>query len=417
MKYIFPLLLLVFVAGCSSQVTPGKEQAGSEKGSVEQISDDVSQEPTADAGPPESKEEIPLPEEPAGKEIDSTEKTTQEVSPAEKGSAEACDERAKKIQALMDKKRTSPNAILIIRDQLCGTKVHLSGDPKNATKDTLWRIGSVTKTYVAAAIMLFVRKKLLSLEDPVSKWFPEYEKLKGVTVRMLLDHTSGLYNYTTSSLFWADMSKSWTPKGLVDIGMKHKVYFAPGKGWQYSNTNYILLGMLLEKLGKEKIAMIFREQLLKPVQLKATFLEGAEKVVGTLTKGFNKAGKESNGSYSMTGPWAAGAMVSTGADLCNWVAELYGGNRLLNEEEKKLMIGGAVKVGNYTHYGLGTLVLGPEITAGAGQGMGHNGGIGGFSTQAYWFPKQKTAICSVVNQDGASANDLTLIALQVLFGR
>jgi hypothetical protein len=104
-----------------------------------------------------------------------------------------------------------------------------------------------------------------------------------------------------------------------------------------------------------------------------------------------------------------------GADLCDWVATLYGGSKVLDDAHRKLLTEGAIVTSAVSKYGLGVELLDASITAGAGPAIGHGGSIHGSHTQAYWFPDKGTAICAVVNQDGVDANDVTLAALLALF--
>ncbi len=327
----------------------------------------------------------------------------------------ACVAQDAKLQAALDAARKSPNAMLAVRNAACGTSVYLSGSAATATAASLWRVGSVTKTYVAASVVALVAAGTLGLDDPLSKWVPGVSATDGVTLRMLLNHTSGIFNVTEDPTFGKDPKRVWTPAETVALATKHDPYFLPGAGWHYSNTNYILLGMVLEKAGGAKVSAILRKHALGPAGLTHTFLEGEETLVGQVARGFDKNGNDITDAFSMSGPWAAGAMVASGADLCDWVATLHGSDKVLDANGRKLMTEGAVQTSPVSKYGLGVELLDASLTAGAGPALGHGGSIHGSHTQAYWFPDKATAICSVVNQDGASANDVTLAALLALF--
>jgi D-alanyl-D-alanine carboxypeptidase len=327
----------------------------------------------------------------------------------------SCLDQDSTLQAALDKARTSPNALLVVRNVSCGTSVYLSGDASTATRASLWRIGSVTKTYVAATVLALLAAGKLALDDPLSTWVPGVAKTDGVTLKMLLNHTSGIFNYTADASFGSDPSKVWTPKELVALATAHDPYFAPGAGWKYSNTNYVLLGMVIEAAGAATAGALIRKHALVPAGLSHTFLDGEETLADPLARGFDANGKDVTYTYHPSGPWTAGAIAATGADLCDWVAALYGDTKVLDATRLKLMVDGAVAASATEKYGLGVELLDASITAGAGPAMGHGGAIAGFNTQAFWFPDKKTAICSIVNRNDVSANDVTLAALLALF--
>ena len=266
---------------------------------------------------------------------------------------------------------------------------------------------------ISAVILTLVRDKKVALEDPLSKWVPGVPKTDGVTVKMLMNHTSGIFNYTETREFAADPKKKWTPRAIVDLATANDPYFAPGKSFHYSNTNYVLLGMVAEAAGGAKISALIRARALEPAGLKETFLDGEETLVGTLATGFSKTGKDVTLKNDMSGPWAAGAMAASGKDLCDWVATLYGERKVLGDAEIELLAKDAVVLGlTQEKYGLGV-----QLTNGgkAGPGWGHGGAIDGFYTSATWYPDKRTAVCAVVNQDGADPDAVAAAAVKALF--
>jgi D-alanyl-D-alanine carboxypeptidase len=330
------------------------------------------------------------------------------------GRPAACLDQDGRLQAALDAARTSVNALLAVRNTGCGTTVYVSGDSSTASSSSLWRIGSVTKTYTAATILTLVRDGELALDDPLSKWVPDVPNTDGVTVKMLLNHTSGIFNCTDDPAYSQDYTRDWTPGELVALAATHAPYFPPGTDWHYSNTNYILLGMIAEKAGGHTASALIRKRALEPAGLSHTFLEGEETIQGELATGFDQNNNDITHKYSMKTPWTAGSMAASGADVCDWIHALLGSTALLTAAEKTTMLD-AVDAGSMVKYGLGVMILDPGITLGAGPGQGHGGDIFGFHTQAYWFPDKQTAICAVTNQDGTSPNDLTVAALKVLF--
>jgi D-alanyl-D-alanine carboxypeptidase len=327
----------------------------------------------------------------------------------------ACLEQDQKLQAALDAARTSPNAMLVVWNTACGNTVYASGDPSSGSALSLWRVGSVSKTYVAATILSLIRGGKLSLTDLLSKWIPSVPHTDGVTLKMLLNHTSGIPDYVDDPALAQDPAKIWTPEELVALAAKRPPYSAPGAAWHYSNTNYILLGMIIEKTAAAKVSAVIRARALQPAGLQHTFLEGEEPLQGDLAKGFDAQKNDMTYRWNMSGIWTSGAMVATGADLCQWIAALYGSTAVLSEAELQTMLEG-VDVGDGVKYGLGVEILDRSITGNAGPAMGHSGETFGVVTQALFFPEKQAAICAVVNQEGVDPGPVMGAALRALFG-
>jgi D-alanyl-D-alanine carboxypeptidase len=325
----------------------------------------------------------------------------------------ACVDQDTKLQAALDGARKSPNAVLAVRNAACGTSVYVSGDPKNADTGSLWRIGSITKTFTSTVIMSLVAEGKISLDDPLSKYVADVKGTDGVTVRMLLNHTSGIFNYTESKAF--DQSKKYAPADLVALATANAAYFAPGQGWHYSNTNYILLGMIGEKAGGAKIGALVRARAIAKAGLEHTFFDGEEALGGTLAKGFDSAGDDVTTAVDPSGPWSAGAIAASGADLADWVFTLYGTDEVLDAPTRALLTKDAYTSLDTGTYGLGVIVMSSQETGGRGTALGHDGAIAGYFSQAFYFTTKNASIAAVVNADGASPNDITLAAMTVLF--
>lgn len=326
---------------------------------------------------------------------------------------DACNERDEKLNAAIDKVRTSPHAVLAVKDEECGTRVYLRGDPKTAQTDSLFRVGSLTKTYVSAAILLLVEDGKVALNDSVEQHMPGLANTDGVTLRMLLNHTSGIFEHTHDETFLADVHKKWEPSELVDLALKHERYATPGEAFNYSNTNYVLLGMIAEKVSGEELAQLIRSRLLEPSKLSHTFLDGDEKLPSALATGYDQLGNDLTHSLHPSTVWASGAMVSTAADLAEWMAALYGGD-LLNPSSRQLLVADPIEMPGGLAYGLGVLLSPPENTVGSGPALGHNGELNGYGALALYFPERGLALAGIVDQDGADSNALLLQALLTL---
>lgn len=336
-------------------------------------------------------------------------------APSDAPSAE-CVALDQKLQAALDAARlatVSRDATMAITTPECGEHVYVSGD-SGLTGQELFRIGSVTKTYVAALILELVGEGKLGLADTVDQWVAGVPNGATITVKMLLNHTSGVFNYTADPTFTSQPKKVWTPEELVALAASHGAAFAPGEKWSYSNTNYVLLGLIAEKVAGAELGAALRARFFTPEGLEHTFLDGAETVSGPMAPGFLKSGIDATYLVDPSGPWAAGAMVASPSDTSRWISELVAGDVLPQAMRDEMQTGVPMGPPNVS-YGLGLMLLGPALTGGAGPGLGHGGDIVGYHTQAFHFPETKVTIVSIVNQDGAEPNDLTAAALTTLF--
>jgi D-alanyl-D-alanine carboxypeptidase len=303
---------------------------------------------------------------------------------------------------------------MVVRNPACGARMLVSG-PTNIDATQLHRIGSVTKTFVAAVILTLAEDGALGLDDKLSKWVPDVAGSDGITIRQLLDHSSGLFNYTEDKTFWkAPPSKVWTPRQLVDVSLRNPVYFAPGTSWHYSNTNFILLGMIAETAGKAKLGPLVRTRVLAKAGLTATFFDGEEPVSGKLAEAFDASGDDATTVADPSWAWAAGAMVATPGDLATWIEKLGSGAFYDAKMQKELLT--TIPTGSSgLSYGLGIMVFAPQLTGGGGTGIGHGGDISGYHNQAFYFPDSKTTLVSIVDSDADDPNEVSLAALEVLF--
>src|SRR3954471_1362276 len=132
---------------------------------------------------------------------------------------------------------------------------HLAAEPA-----TVYRVGSITKQFTAAAVMRLVERGAVRLDAPITSYLPQYPQWKSVTVRQLLNHTSGIHSYTSSTEWRKRRSEDLTPAALIAFVEKDTFDFAPGTRWEYNNSGYILLGMLLENVAKQPYATIIDQQ-------------------------------------------------------------------------------------------------------------------------------------------------------------
>jgi D-alanyl-D-alanine carboxypeptidase len=329
---------------------------------------------------------------------------------------EACEAFASEVQTELDAERQrqkAKHATIGTWSERCGTRILVSSavDETPVTTLALWRMGSVTKTYVAVATLRYAERGLLSLEDRLSKWFPGFPKAEAITVRHLLGHLSGIYNYTLApemnDAMSGDAARRYTPEELIAWAKLQPFNNEPGVAFSYSNTNYILLGRILEMVGNAPVAEILGKETLAPAKLGTTFLDGSEAVRGDLAPGFAGSTNVTR-AFNLSLAWTAGAMVAPPQDMLTWLRALHIDRTLVSAALYAEMVKPFPNAG----YGLGAIVLPKQATVGAGAGYGHDGSIPGYQTQAFAFPESKLAVVSVVGKSGGDANALSLIVVK-----
>jgi len=273
--------------------------------------------------------------------------------------------------------------------------------------------GSVGKTFAAATALQLVKEGKIGLEDKVEKylgaepWFPRLPNAKDITVRQLMNHTSGLVRYEFKPQFTKDLTanpeKAWTPAELVAYLLDEKRPFEAGKGWDYSDTNYIVLGMIIEKVTGRKFYDEASRRLLKPLKLKDTIPQDGLKLKGVVQgyAGPNNpfGGKDAmiqEGRFTINPQfeWTGGGFASTAQDLARWAKMMYEGRAYSPDLLPEVLDGvSAPMLGRETRYGLGVIVRKTQ----AGTSYGHSGFFPGYMTDMMYFPDSKIAIAVQVN--------------------
>jgi CubicO group peptidase (beta-lactamase class C family) len=283
-----------------------------------------------------------------------------------------------------------------------------------ATPATVYRIGSITKQFTAAAVLRLVEKGSVRLGDPIGKYLPNLPKAwRPVRVRQLLNHTSGIPSYTDLGESWA---KRWgehmSPDTLVALTADKPMDFAPGTGWRYDNTGYVLLGMLLEKVSGQPYAAYLDSTLFQPLGLTHTMYCDRAPLIPHRASGYQRDGSHfTNAPYlDMSQPYSAGALCSTVGDLARW-------NRLL-------ATGKVVSAASYAqmttpegnaglnHYGFGLV----RSAVGSHIEIEHGGGIHGFITANAYFPADSLSITVLTNAAPSNPDALLDNIARAVFG-
>lgn len=272
--------------------------------------------------------------------------------------------------------------------------------------------GSVGKTYVSAVAMQLVGEGRLDLDAKVSaylgdeSWFERLPNAADITVRQLMNHTSGLIRYEFDERFIADLlaqpDKVWEPVEQLAYLFGTEAPFAAGEGWDYSDTNYIVLGLIIERLTGADYYDELRRRVLVPLELRNTVPSDSRRVPG-LVQGY--AGVENmfglpdavieNGEFAVNPAfeWTGGGIASTSEDLARWAKELYEGRAFDPALLPVLLEGVPARLGRDTRYGLGVIIRQTPL----GVSWGHSGFFPGYLTEMAYFPDHQIAVAVQYN--------------------
>jgi D-alanyl-D-alanine carboxypeptidase len=273
--------------------------------------------------------------------------------------------------------------------------------------------GSVGKTFAAATALQLVKEGKLGLDDKIEKylgrepWFSRLPNAKEITIRQLMNHTSGLVRYEFKEQFTKDLTanpeKVWQPAELVAYLLDQKAPFEAGKGWEYSDTNYIVLGMIIEKKTGRKFYDEANRRLLKPLKLTDTIPQDGPVLKGVV-QGYagpnNRFGGTDamivNGKFAINPQfeWTAGGYVSTTQDLARWAKMFYEGKAFSPDLLPQVVDGiAAPMLGRETKYGLAAIIRKTPL----GTAYGHSGFFPGYMTDMMYFTEHKVAVALQVN--------------------
>ncbi|MBT3219803.1 MAG: beta-lactamase family protein [Proteobacteria bacterium] len=262
-----------------------------------------------------------------------------------------------------------------------------------AETDSRFGVGSITKTFVSSVILQLETEGELSIDDKVTAWLPEETQWNMVTLRDLLGHTSGIDDFIDELDLVVDLSRYWTGDELVALVANKPLLFKPGTDYEYSNTNYVLLGVIIERVTLNYWRDEVRTRLIEPLNLDRTHLPGdGEYIEDWIVHGY--IGSQgifldvSESSHPSTAG-AAGEMVSCTEDLLTWMAALYGGEVLEPEQLQAMTTEESPRMG----YGLGC-----DIETRSGERLlGHGGASMGYQARMHWSDDSGMATATLVN--------------------
>jgi len=284
----------------------------------------------------------------------------------------------------------------------------IAADKKTpATTATRYRIGSITKMFTGVMIFQMIEEGKLKLSNSLGDFFPDLPNASKITVNNLLSHTSGLHNFTNDSSYLTILSKKVTQAEMLAKFKVLPVDFEPGTKTAYSNTNFILLGYLIEKLDRKPYAAAVKSRVSGKLSLKDTYYGSKISIAQKEADSYVwKDGWKKETETDMSIPAGAGAMVSTPSDLTKFIEGLFAG---------KLISDSSLTEMKTIKDGFGKALF--AVPFAEKKGFGHNGGIDGFQSQVLYFPEDQLAIAYTANGVNTSMNSVVIGLLSIYYNR
>lgn len=279
------------------------------------------------------------------------------------------------------------------------------GEEAYATTD-LFRIASNSKTFLGVVAAQMAAEGLLDLDDRLAQHLPAsllagIENADRATLREALTHQSGIYDYLGSDAFWAEVdggrTTAWTAEEALQYAKGEPADFPVGEDWAYSNSNYLLAGLVIDKVAGRPHAQEIRDRILDPLGLDHTFYEVAEPIPTPIVHGYteyNRRGRLDDVTDLQQGYGLAdGGILSTTADLATFLRAVGAGDALLSDEARAILLDEAVPTGEGDRYGLGI----SRYETRHGAQLTHGGGIDGYSSDMLYYPESDTVIVAFTN--------------------
>lgn len=284
--------------------------------------------------------------------------------------------------------------------------------------DMVFRLGSMTKQFTAVGILMLVNEGKLALDDDITKFLPGYPTHgEKITIENLLTHTSGIKNYTDMPSWLKLWRKDFTVPELIDLFKNEPMKFKSGENWEYSNSGYILLGAIIEKVSGESYADFIRQRIFEPLGMKHSYYGDYDTIIPGRVSGYEVQGDGFvNTAYlSMTQPYAAGSLLSSVDDLARWDAALYTDKLVPQALLRKAWTPFRLKDGRSTGYGYGWVIWSYQ----GHRVVEHEGGINGFSTAGIRMPDDHVYVAVLSNCPGLKAgpDDLAMKLAALAIGK
>jgi len=336
--------------------------------------------------------------------------------------AQPTDEQINKIETLVQStfNKDTPGGVVLVahKDQiLYQAAIGISqtgGDP--LTPDSIFRIASVTKQFTAVAILKLEEQGKLNLDDDINKHIPEFDTRGDlITIKMLLNHTSGVRNFTNLPGFNPELEATdVTPSELMDFFNNIELGFKPGTQHSYSNSGYALLGIIIERITDQTYAQYMEQEILSKAGMQRAFAGGDHNDTTGFASGHHNARSDYKPTdyISLTWPFSAGCIETTAADLHIWTRALFAGKIISLESLQKAHTLTTLPSGREINYGFGwdlyQVQNHPSIE--------HGGGIAGFSSYALYIPSKEIFVTILCNTQPGSLQELAAKLAAIAIG-
>ena len=287
-------------------------------------------------------------------------------------------------------------------------------------KSDRFRIGSITKTFVAVVMLQLYESREISLEDTIADWLPaeiseQIPNGEKITIRQLLNHTSGLDDFGEDFFedFFERPDNNWTAQKVIEYLYGLEPLAAPGKEFYYSNSNYILLELIVEEVTGNSLAQELRDRIYRPLGLNNTFMEVKENIPGGFVSGYDDWDEDgTRENMTELEPWGLGdgGMISTASDLATFLEGLFVKQQLLSPETLDEMLD-FIEDDEGDQYGLGI----SSIETDWGEAIGHSGSTGGFLSTMFYLPDRDIKVIVLTNSaDAGSPDEIAEEAVEIV---
>jgi CubicO group peptidase (beta-lactamase class C family) len=282
--------------------------------------------------------------------------------------------------------------------------------------DMVFRVGSITKQFTAVCILILVEQEKLGLDDSITDYVPDYPCHENeITIRHLLNHTSGIVNYTDIPEWPSIWKNDLSLEELIAFFKDQPMRFKPGLKHEYSNSGYILLGAVIEEVSGMTYDTFLQTHIFKPLKMVDSYYDRSETIIPRRVSGYDKKedGYINTRYLSMTQPHAAGAIASTVDDLSLWEASLNEGTIVKRETLEAAFTPGNLSDGSEIHYGFGWLITDYE----GFQFQEHGGGINGFLSYGIRIPEYGAYVAALSNNTSIDPGNLCLKIASEIVGK
>jgi len=277
--------------------------------------------------------------------------------------------------------------------------------PMDATPQMQYSIGSISKQFTAAAVLLLAQERKLTLDDPVAKYLPDLTRAREVTLRMLLSHTSGYQDYWPEDYVMTSMMVPTTAQRILDVWAKKPLDFDPGSQWQYSNTNYVIAGRIVEQVSGMPLIDLLEKRVFLPLGMDSVYNSDASRLPATDPTGYERFALGPPRPSPQEGAgwmFAAGELAMPAHDLALWDISLINRSLLDSASYTRLLSPVLLTGGVSSGYGLGVFLGKRDGHA----YIQHGGEVSGFVAENTVYPDDRAAIVVLTNEMATQAAKL-----------